>query len=478
MAVTLNASQVYSVARRAGASHQEAITLTAIAKGESGFRADAHNPVGRDNSYGLWQINMLGSMGVNRARQWGLKSYEELWDPRVNAKAALSILRSQGWNAWTVYSKGIYKQYLNEATAAGNATADSYQQVLHGMDWRSITSALGTGTRITANSGGAGVGEVIGGPSGGGGAVAGGGGAFAPAGLPPNATPEQIEAYIRENYPQAAGFLDIPEIRAKLIEAARGQWTGTKLQAEIQATTWWRTNGEAARQFFALKGTDPAQVKALVDAKVAEITPQLAQLGVTKGLDGKAFNTRDFAEQIIKYGWSQDEVRARLASLLQFTANREGLAQLGSVDQTADRLMQMARSEYYVPISRMDAERWAIDIFAGRKTEDTLRDYLANMAEARFPGIREQGFTPGDYMTPVRNIIAETLEMNPADVDLLDRRWSEVLQYQGADGKLRPMSLAEAERYARSRAEYQHTKGAKAEAASMAETLAKTFGAV
>lgn len=471
MAVTLNASQVYSVARQAGASHQEAITLTAIAKGESGFRADAHNPVGRDNSYGLWQINMLGSMGVNRARQWGLKSYEELWDPRVNAKAALSILRSQGWNAWTVYSKGIYKQYLNEATAAGNATASSYQQVLHGMDWATILKNLGTGTRVVANSGGAGVGEVIGGPSGGGSAAGGGGGAYAPAGLPPNATPEQIEDYIRENYPQAAGFLDIPEIRGKLIEAARGQWTATKLQAEIQATTWWRTNGEAARQYFALKGTDPAQAKALVDAKTAEIDPMFKRLGIV-------VDPRWFAEQAVKYGWNDAEIRDNVAKHLQVVSGKSGLAQLSDVDQTADALMRMARSEYFVPISRMDAERWAIDIYAGRKTEDTLRDYLANMAEARFPGIRDQGFTPGDYMAPIRNIIADTLEMAPEQVDLLDRRWAEVLQHQGTDGKLRPMSLAEAERFARSRPEYQQTKGARAEAASMAETLAKTFGAV
>lgn len=297
-------------------------------------------------------------------------------------------------------------------------------------------------------------------------------------GLPPNASPEQIEAYIRENYPQAAGFLDVPEIRAKLIEAARGQWTGTKLQAEIQATTWWRTNGEAARQYFALKGTDPAQLKALVDAKVAELEPQLAQLGITKGLNGAPADVQAFAEEVIKYGWSPDEVRARLASLLQHTSEREGLTQGSAPDITADELMRIARTEFFVPISRMDAERWAVDIYAGRKTEEALRDYLANMAEARFPGIKEQGFTPGDYMAPIRNIIADTLEMAPESVDLLDRRWAEVLQYQGPDGKLRPMSLAEAERYARSRPEYQQTKGAKAEAASMAETLAKTFGAV
>lgn len=454
----LTAEQVYAAARGAGATHQEAVILTAIAKGESGWRTDAHNPFGRDNSYGLWQINMLGSMGVNRAKQWGLSNYEQLFNPRTNAAAALSILRSQGWRAWTVYSKGIYKQYLPEAQAAGNRFQN---------DWQSPYRSL-----LTDTDWGSGVGSVIGG-GGSGASLAGGGGALAPAGLPPNASPEQIEAHIRENYPQMAGFLDIPEIRGVLIEAARGQWTSTKLQAAIQATNWWRTNGEASRQYFALKSTDPAQLKALIDAKVAELGPQLAQLGIGP----LSLDWRTLAEQAIQFGWSPDEVRARIADHLQKMSSGRGLHEGSTPDVTADRLMAMARSEYLVPIGRQDAERWAVDIFAGRKTEDQLRNFLQKQAEARFPGLAE-GFTPGEYMAPVRNVIAETLELQPGDVDLLDRRWAAVLETEGADGKFRPMTIAEAQTWARSQQEYRYTQGARQEAAVMAETLGRTFGVV
>lgn len=464
---TLSAQQVYAAARGAGATHDEAVILTAIAKGESGWRTDAHNPNPPDNSYGLWQINMLGEMGANRRAQFSISSNEALFDPRVNAKAALAILRGQGWNAWSVYSNGSYRQFLGEAQAAGGAIANDWQTVA-----RSLNQAF------PAGEGSGGVGTMIGGgPTGLDSSTAGFdvSGMSGNQGLPPNATPEQIEDYIRENFPQAAGFLDIPEIRQVLIDAARGQWTDTKLQAEINATTWWRTNGVAARNYFALKGTDPAQLESLISAKLAELGPEIAQLGLNLGGPEGA---RQWAENAIKYGWTPDQLQEKLAAQLQKRSTREGLAEGSAVDLSADGLMRIARSDYFVPISRADAERWAIDIFAGRKTEETMRNYFARLAESRFPGLAEQGFTPGEYMAPVRNVIAETLELNPADVDLLDARWSEVLEMQGPDGRFRPMTLGEAGRWARGRNEYRVTSGAKAEAASLAETLGKTFGMV
>lgn len=41
-----------------------------------------------DNSYGLFQINMLGYLGADRRDKFGIKNNNELLDPVVNAKAA------------------------------------------------------------------------------------------------------------------------------------------------------------------------------------------------------------------------------------------------------------------------------------------------------------------------------------------------------------------------------------------------------
>ena len=90
--------------------------MIAISGGESGGDAGAHNPNRNtgDNSYGLWQINMIDTLGPSRRKNLGLTDNRQLFDPLTNARAAKAIYDSQGLHAWTVYSKGLYKKYLPE----------------------------------------------------------------------------------------------------------------------------------------------------------------------------------------------------------------------------------------------------------------------------------------------------------------------------------------------------------------------------
>jgi hypothetical protein len=116
----LSQAQIAMYAQSAGMANPQ--VMAAIAMAESGGNPRAHNPVPPDNSYGLWQINMIGSMGPARRQQYGISSNEELYDPAVNARAAAKILKSQGPSAWSTYSSGAYKKYLNGSSGATNAT--------------------------------------------------------------------------------------------------------------------------------------------------------------------------------------------------------------------------------------------------------------------------------------------------------------------------------------------------------------------
>lgn len=100
-------------------SPEGAIIAVAIAKYESGYNTRAHNPRPPDNSYGLWQINMIGQLGVNRRAQFGLSSNEQLFDPWVNARVAHAVSGSgANWRPWSVYTNGRYRLALAEATEA------------------------------------------------------------------------------------------------------------------------------------------------------------------------------------------------------------------------------------------------------------------------------------------------------------------------------------------------------------------------
>jgi hypothetical protein len=94
----------------------------AIAWAESGGNAMAHNNNAStgDDSYGLWQINMLGGMGPRRRALFGIKENDDLFDPRTNANAMFKLWMNKGrqFTDWSTYKNGVYKTHLDKARAA------------------------------------------------------------------------------------------------------------------------------------------------------------------------------------------------------------------------------------------------------------------------------------------------------------------------------------------------------------------------
>jgi tape measure domain-containing protein len=119
----LKVGQLKALAMAAGFNDRDASIMAAIAMAESGGRSNAHNnnAATGDNSYGLWQVNMLGRMGPQRRQAFGIGSNEALFDPAVNASAARKVFESQGFGAWSVFKSGAYRQFLPQAMRASAA---------------------------------------------------------------------------------------------------------------------------------------------------------------------------------------------------------------------------------------------------------------------------------------------------------------------------------------------------------------------
>ena len=117
-------AELAQYARQAGFPEEKIPTIVAIAMGESSGNPRAHNPDSStgDNSYGLMQINMLGQMGADRRKAFGLSSNEQLFDPVTNFAAAKTIYDSQGLGAWGAYNNGSYKDFMPGATQAANSS--------------------------------------------------------------------------------------------------------------------------------------------------------------------------------------------------------------------------------------------------------------------------------------------------------------------------------------------------------------------
>jgi hypothetical protein len=90
-------------------------TAWAIAKRESNGRPLAYNGnrATGDSSYGIFQINMLGNLGVDRKEKFNLKSNESLFDPTKNAEIAYYMTNGgTNWSAWKGLTPRAMEFYL------------------------------------------------------------------------------------------------------------------------------------------------------------------------------------------------------------------------------------------------------------------------------------------------------------------------------------------------------------------------------
>lgn len=80
-------------------------TAWAVVKKESNGRPLAFNGNTRtgDSSYGIFQINMIGGLGVMRRDKYDLNSNKDLFDPVVNAEIAYHMSNGgEDWTAWKI----------------------------------------------------------------------------------------------------------------------------------------------------------------------------------------------------------------------------------------------------------------------------------------------------------------------------------------------------------------------------------------
>ena len=92
-------------------------TAWAIAKRESHGRPLAYNGNRNtgDSSYGIFQINMLGNLGVIRKEKFNLRSNVLLFDPVINAEITYYMTKGgTDWSAWkglTPKAKEFYMKF-------------------------------------------------------------------------------------------------------------------------------------------------------------------------------------------------------------------------------------------------------------------------------------------------------------------------------------------------------------------------------
>jgi hypothetical protein len=149
--MSLNETELVVLAVHAGLPMDKAKIAAAIAIAESGGDPNAHNSKPPDDSYGLWQINMIGPLGPARRLEFGLKANTDLFNTETNAKA-MSEISKQGkdFTPWSTYTSGAYKSHaIPDLVPAGGGVSNPISSTAGAI--ASATEALGKATLWVSN---------------------------------------------------------------------------------------------------------------------------------------------------------------------------------------------------------------------------------------------------------------------------------------------------------------------------------------
>jgi hypothetical protein len=380
------------ILRSVGFSGDGLRTAMAVALAESGGNSGAENFKGKDLSYGLFQINMLGGMGPERRKKYGLSSNEDLYDPYINARVAFGESNGgRNWRKWTTYTSGKYQRYL------GQSPNTQYSQ-------QSSTGGGGGGDGSTA----------------------------APAKKYDSATLASIYGY------SLAFFSMNKDLKDLIAAATKGQWTTEEFGARLKATAWYKKNSQSVREWTALERVDPATAK----IKQAQTAARLTQMANQQGVKMTAKRVQDMAWRVNAYGWDDTQIAAALGAEMKFDAKHADY--YGGLAVKHSEIKAQAAA-YGITLGEDTIFNLMKQMVGGQTTEEAVGEYVKKMAKSKYVGLADdidKGMTVMDYAQPFVEAQARLMEVDPADVHLEDPMIQRALMNRDPKtGQSAPMSV-------------------------------------
>lgn len=429
-------ASLYAILQQAGFRGEGLRMAYAIAMAESGGNAAAHNgnAATGDNSYGLFQINMLGAMGPERRKQYGLSSNDSLFDALTNAKVAYRMSNGgTNWSPWSTYKSGAYRQYYGTAGPSGGGADVTFSQ-----------------------------------PSGGSG---GGGGT--------GATVAKIDARtMAQMYGMDYGELQaIPELKKLFNKAVAGQWSADRFTASLKNTNWWKTTSQTQRQYFDLRYSDPATFKSKWDQTAFEANQLAVQAGrgnllgsgTTMGHMNALLQSATY--KILALGWSTDRVKDWLGAGAGMT--KDG-AMFGDAGDALDKLHTLTWTNG-LKYSNSWYKTRAQAVAGGKSTMQYYEEAIRHTAAAKYSAFSQQilaGQNVMDLASPYIQSVQQLMET--PGVDVFNKYVSKAMTTKQKDGS--PYALWQLEDDVRADPLWRKTKNAQDGVMAVAHQVLQNFG--
>ena len=425
--------------------HGEALrTAWAVAMRESGGRAEAFNGNAKtgDKSYGLFQINMLGKLGPERLKKYGLSSEKDLLDPATNARVAFQMTNGgKNWFSWDIDSNGYnggshraaFLKHYNEFPGAKGGGPD-------------VGGTATTPTKKDAS------GALV---------------------------PDKIsDKEMKAKYQVAAGALSqIPSVKKLIAQGIKENWSDEQFLVAMRNDPWYSSHSESQRVALAAKATGGADWQAKLQEGRTAVQAEATKQGVK--LDPQTID--HLAEQYQMEGWDQaDRAQGMATAVAGLNVGGDQNTMLeGDAGNLQQDLMAIA-AENGLDISHDFAQSAARSVAMGLSTEDDWkRQVLEQSASLWGPYWQDKilaGVSAEKLASGYINSMANTLDLNPSLISLNDPYLRKAMTSVDDKGNAQPMSLYDFEANLRSDPRYMNTKKASDNVASVGNQILKMFG--
>lgn len=391
------AEQIAELLRQAGFPESAIPTMVRIAQLESSNNSDAINDNSStgDLSYGLFQINMLGKMGPERRKWFGIKSNEELLDPATNAEAAYKLWSSkekskgknQGFTHWTTYNKQIAGTEASTPSRTRPFAVKGKGRIIGSLDNLFDTESDNT-----------------------------------------------VDLSFIQTLANLAGL--------DYLVAGLTDGTVTPAQAEtaIGNSKWFKTTFAEKREALARKQADPATF----NRDLKNLEDEIKQVFIEAGAEYNAAQIKKLAYQAIVFDITQEDFVKIVSNSVDFESSYlKGLA-----NTYATGIRNIAESYgFTLPDGSSELKTLVKAKFTGSMSDDDIKNRFKQEVIKEFPNYKarfDAGATLADVADPFKKEIADELEMSVEDITYGDAVLKSILKATNPkDGSPYAMSASE-----------------------------------
>ena len=260
-------------------------------------------------------------------------------------------------------------------------------------------------------------------------------------------------------------------LNALFNKAVAQGWEAPRFIAELRSTAWFKKHSEAYRNAIVLQKTDPATWKQRVDQTVAQINDLAGQMGAPLA----ASTAGQIARNALSFGWNDAQIKNVLAGAIK---GRNNMFR-GEAGANAEHLRGIAEAN---GVKLGDITAWVRNIASGTKTVHDYDEWIRSQAAGAFPAYADQihaGMNMSDLAEPYRQQMAQTLELNPQDIDLFEPTMRKALQATDpATGKITAQPLWQFEQSLKKDQRWLKTNNAQDELMGAAHGVLQSFGVV